>query len=169
MLYCIRSKILLKIENNLLKKLLRKSKPFERISILSIIKRLNKIYFRIFIWNKFWSNFIAISFAFFTLFIGLIILQIYFGNSDLMFKILIYVILFLAISMITPFIHTASTPNTESKKTYKLLSNLFALNNDMRYNTVLSFRTTFKVYFKYYNSNVFCHYVLYFCIICSFS
>ena len=45
----------------------------------------------------------------------------------------------------------ASTPNTESKKTYKLLSNLFAINTNKRYITLHSFRTKFKVYLIYLN------------------
>ena len=55
--------------------------------------------------------------------------------------------------MMTSIIHMASTPNTESKKTYKLLSNLFAINTNKRYKTLLSFANKVKVYFIYININ----------------
>ena len=83
MLYCYRAKLLLNIENQLLRVSLEKSKQFKKISILSNLNRLNLIHCEINYWNKIWSKFIAISLPYFSFSIGLCLILLYFGKSNI--------------------------------------------------------------------------------------
>ena len=125
-LYCFRSKILLKNENNMLINIIEDQNRFKISLITKQLKRLNDIYIQINIWNRIWYNFIAMFMLYFTIVVGLITLQLYHGRFNGFIKILVLSINFWCIFLLSIFMRTASNVNIESKITYKILIKLFA-------------------------------------------
>ena len=144
-LYCFRSKLLLRVENNLLFIIDDKRKPIKSYLCIKHLNRLNEIYCRIHDWNKIWSKYIAVNLICFSFLFGLLTLQLFFGNSNKMVEIFICFLIICILSISIPIYFLASIVNTESKITYKLLSYIFA--NYLMYKTesILLFRSKYKV------------------------
>ena len=162
-LYCYRSKLLLNIENKYLFQFINENKNVEKILLLNCLKRLNEIYIKISEWNKIWNIYIAINLCYFSYSIGLLALQLYFSPLNTGTKILFYGIFITFITSMTLFMQTASTTNTESKHTYKLLSNYFAIKytktpkylSTIQYKIKVSISKRLLSYFKFTNfSNI---------------
>ena len=145
-LYCYRSKILLKIENNLLNEMIIKYKSVNYNKLLYYLKRTVILYNRISNWNKIWSKFIAINIFFFTPIVGVIVLQLYIGFTNISIKIFMIFLLCLCFLYITLIMQMSSNVNTESKLTHKLLTKLYLINCQNKSMGFRFFGTKFKVY-----------------------
>ena len=144
-LYCYRSKLLLSNQNNLLYEMKRRAMPLNSSSILTQMKSLNEIYCRINDWNKIWSKYIAINLILFSILFGLLSLQLYFGNFNIIFRIFMFMAIIIVLSFSIPIFLMSSIVNTESKKTFILLSNIFLIYMKRKSKNIYSLRIKFKV------------------------
>ena len=144
-LYCFRSKLLLKYQNNILIESINKRKPMKHFSVLNNLKHYNEIYRQINDWNKFWSKYIAINLIYFSLIIGLLTLQLYFASLNSIIRIFVHLVVIICFTFITSLVLTASTVNTESNYTYKLLSSIYVMNIEFGFQRFLIFYTNIKV------------------------
>ena len=147
-LYCFRSRILLNIENNRLTELIVKNKHLIYKSLLDQLKRLDIIYNKINNWNKIWSNFVAITLGFYSYSISFLFLLLFFGKFDVLSEIMIIFGTILSLFVINSLILIASSVNTESKRTYKLLSSLFVINSKRKWKYFKTFLQMMKVIIK---------------------
>ena len=145
-LFCYRSKLLLKIENNLLIEIIKIQKPINYYKLIYYLKRSDKLYNRISNWNKIWSKFIALNIFFYTSMIAFIALHLFIGYYSFVIKIFIIFILFLSLLCITLIMQMSSNVNTESKLTHKLLTKLYIINCQNKINGFKFFGTKYKVY-----------------------
>ena len=126
-LYCYRSKILLRTQNNNLNEMINKTKFIEFSSLLNCLKNLNQIYIQINDWNKIWRKYIALNLIYFSYSIGLIGIQLYSSQLNIITKIILYNI-FTGLSItLSLFMQVASSINTEAKHTYNILTNYYSL------------------------------------------
>ena len=151
-LYCIRSRILLNIENKRLIQIILKNKHLINKSLFDQLKRFDIIYSNINNWNKIWCNFIAINIANYSLIISFLSLIIFFGkNINISIEMFLIFMIIIGLISITSVILIASSVNTESKITHKLFNNVFILNSKKKWKYFKSVIQMIKVYKLYLN------------------
>ena len=128
-LFCYRSKLLIRRENCKISQIVSNKTPLSDFRVKGILKNLNIIYLQIEKLNEIWCKFIFISWVVFSLVIGNVVIQIFSGDLGLLMTFMLIAFSLYDLECITFVMLSASSLNSASKRTYKLLSDLFVKQN----------------------------------------
>ena len=122
--YC---KILLKEQNDKIKYLIKSENSRINRNILTTLRDIDILYKKIMAFNKIWSQFLFISWICLAFLISIYFIQIFFvKNQMIVIQMVMIFGLILISSLIISLIIFCSSVNSESKKTFKLLSSMNA-------------------------------------------
>jgi len=143
--FCFRSKLQIIIQNTRIQTLIEKKRLINNRNLISNLKYFEAIYQKIVILNKIWSKYLLLNFIYWAIFTAFISIQVFFGESETIFKVFWIIVSLLGLTLISSLMLFSSCVNTESKQTFKLLVKLFSITFDIKSKSLITLRNKLKV------------------------